>query len=71
MVSVAEELSGQILTALDRCDQCQSQAYFMVVLDSGELMFCRHHFLKNESPLREQAHFVLDQSEQLSKPRGE
>lgn len=65
MISVAEELSKKILTAVDRCDQCRSQAYYLVVLDSGELMFCRHHFLKNEKPLREQSHFVLDQSDQL------
>jgi hypothetical protein len=65
MNSVAEELSKKILTAMDRCDQCGSQAYYLVVLDSGELMFCRHHFMQNEKPLRKQSHFVLNQSDQL------
>ena len=34
------------LTAHDRCDQCGSQAYVLVVGLSGELTFCAHHFTK-------------------------
>ena len=35
-----------VLTALDRCDRCQAQAYVMVKGVQGELMFCSHHYNK-------------------------
>lgn len=49
----------------DRCDQCNAQAYYMVIFDSGNLYFCRHHFLANEDVLRETSYHVVDQSEIL------
>jgi hypothetical protein len=36
----------KILTALDRCDSCDSQAYVKVSGVSGELTFCAHHYGK-------------------------
>lgn len=54
-----------VLTANDRCDKCQSQAYFLAIFDSGELYFCRHHFRKHEDSLREHAYYIIDQSEAL------
>jgi hypothetical protein len=39
------------LTSLDRCDSCGAQAYVRVNLESGELLFCGHHFKKNEDTL--------------------
>lgn len=33
-----------LLTALDRCDVCQAQAYVAVIGVTGELMFCAHHY---------------------------
>jgi hypothetical protein len=35
-----------ILTANDRCDACQAQAYVKVVGVTGELCFCAHHYNK-------------------------
>ena len=35
-----------ILTANDRCDGCQAQAYVKIVGASGELLFCSHHYNK-------------------------
>ena len=35
-----------VLTALDRCDRCSSQAYVLVKGMAGELMFCSHHYNK-------------------------
>lgn len=35
-----------ILTALDRCDRCGSQAYVKISGSTGELMFCAHHYNK-------------------------
>ena len=40
-----------VMDARDRCDACQAQAYYLVKMIEGELMFCRHHFLKNEEKL--------------------
>lgn len=34
------------LSALDRCDRCTAQAYVMVSGESGELLFCSHHYNK-------------------------
>jgi hypothetical protein len=49
-----------------RCDRCGSRAYFMTVFDSGDLYFCRHHFIQNEEALREMAYYVIDESSQLA-----
>jgi len=34
------------LTAKDRCDRCDAQAYIAVKGIAGELMFCGHHYNK-------------------------
>jgi len=31
------------LTALDRCDRCGAQAYYMAVKTDQSLLFCAHH----------------------------
>jgi hypothetical protein len=41
-----EEAKEYILTAHDRCDKCDAQAYVMVKGVSGALMFCGHHYNK-------------------------
>ena len=54
------------LTALDRCDRCGAQAYVRVTLTSGaDLLFCAHHYRGNETPLRELAAAIHDESERL------
>ena len=53
------------LTALDRCDTCQAQAYYLVGFLVGELLFCRHHFLKDELILRETSFKIIDESSRL------
>jgi ribosomal protein S14 len=57
-----EQTEERAITAHDRCDQCGAQAYFLSIFESGELYFCRHHFLKNEEMIRELAYHVVDQS---------
>lgn len=39
------------LTALDRCDRCGAQAYVRTDLNDSELLWCNHHFTKNELTL--------------------
>lgn len=55
----------QILKTVDRCDQCGAQAYVLVRLISGELMFCGHHFNKHEEKLLKSAYEVIDEREYL------
>jgi ribosomal protein S14 len=35
--------SAPALTALDRCDRCGAQAAVRATLETGDLLFCRHH----------------------------
>ena len=35
-----------LLSANDRCDKCQAQAYVKVTGATGELLFCNHHYNK-------------------------
>ncbi|WP_196716586.1 DUF7455 domain-containing protein [Actinomyces trachealis] len=53
------------LTTADRCDTCGAQAYFRVVLASGELLFCAHHGRKNAAALERVALFIQDESARL------
>jgi hypothetical protein len=53
------------LTANDRCDYCGSQAYFWVNGINGDLLFCRHDFLKWEDKLRSYAFEIVDESHKL------
>jgi len=39
----AEVPRVRTLDANDRCDSCGSQAYVVVRMDAGELLFCAHH----------------------------
>lgn len=60
-----EDTEELTLTSSDRCDQCNAQAYFLARFASGELYFCRHHFMKSESVIRVRAYQIVDQSETL------
>ena len=46
MNMIAEEQQVWLLDATDRCDRCQAQAYVKVIGNSGELLFCNHHYNK-------------------------
>lgn len=54
------------LTAQDRCDRCNAQAYVRVTLPSGELLFCAHHWSRHEDALRPKAIEVHDQTHLLT-----
>ena len=51
------------LTALDRCDsgKCGAAAKVLVKGLEGELLFCGHHYHKNESKLSSWAYEVVDE----------
>lgn len=59
------ELEESTLTAQDRCDKCQAQAYYRIILINGDLLLCSHDYKKNESVLIEQALEVFDESARL------
>lgn len=41
---IQSEQESDTLNSLDRCDSCGAQAYVSVLLSSGVLMFCGHHY---------------------------
>lgn len=49
----------------DRCDSCSAKAFYLVKFPFGELLFCRHHFVKNEEALLEKAYDIFDDSDYL------
>jgi hypothetical protein len=57
-----EKEKSNILNASDRCDRCNSQAFYWVNGVSGDLLFCRHHFLKHEDSIRAYAFEVVDET---------
>jgi len=68
MAEKTEEISEQkeyILKAIDRCDACAAQAYVLVKGVTGELMFCGHHYQKNEKALKEFAYEIVDERDKL------
>jgi hypothetical protein len=54
------------LTGFDRCDACNAQAYVLVTLAAGELMFCAHHARAHAPAYKEIAVSILDESDKLS-----
>jgi hypothetical protein len=46
MNMIAEEQQVWLLDATDRCDRCAAQAYIKVIGNTGELLFCSHHYNK-------------------------
>lgn len=56
-----EEKQERELKVADRCDSCGSQAFVLVKGVSGELMFCGHHFDKNEDALKKFAYEIIDE----------
>ncbi len=54
-----------LLTTLDRCDRCSSQAYVKATGVNGELLFCGHHFKRVEEKIKQWAFEIIDERERL------
>ena len=54
-----------ILGPSNRCDSCHAEALVLVKGVTGELMFCGHHYNKNESALVNFAYEVIDERDKL------
>lgn len=55
-----------ILGPSTRCDQCSAEALVLVKGVVGELMFCKHHYEKNESALSKFAYETIDEREKIN-----
>lgn len=65
-------LSAPELSATDRCDRCNAQAYVRVVLEGGgDLLFCGHHWSRHEDVLRPKAQDVIDETHRLTQVPAE
>ena len=67
MTTTVEEKTERVLTLQDRCDSCKAQAFVLVKLLHGELMFCGHHYVKNSDKLNNQAYEIVDEREYINK----
>jgi hypothetical protein len=60
MMTFVEQGDGLVLTASDRCDRCSARAVVVTVVRSGStLLWCAHHYGKNEAALRAGAAVVV------------
>ncbi len=65
MTETVEQVERQLKVA-DRCDRCGSQAFVLVKGIAGELMFCGHHYTKNQEALEKYAYEVVDEREHIN-----
>lgn len=64
---MTQTLTAPALSATDRCDRCNAQAYVRVILPGGsDLLFCGHHWNRHEPVLRPQAIEVVDETHRLN-----
>lgn len=59
--------TAPVLSASDRCDRCNAQAYVRVVLEGGsDLLFCGHHWDQHETAVRPMAVDIVDELHRLT-----
>lgn len=56
------------LTAADRCDRCNAQAYVRATLSGLDLLLCAHHHREHGPALRDQGATVHDETALLTNP---
>lgn len=64
-MDITTALIADSLSAHDRCDSCGSQAYVQVFMSEGDLLFCSHHYKKNQDLLMSTAKHIHDESHKL------
>lgn len=67
---VVEEKQEYVLSPLNRCDQCSAEALVLVKGVTGELMFCGHHYAKNEKALSTFAYETIDERDKLKENKA-
>ena len=68
-VDVVDTPPERTLTAHDRCDLCSAQAYVRASFESGDLLFCNHHYKSAQAKIDATAVKVLNESWALSEKR--
>ena len=66
ITDMEKDQKTDVINVSDRCDRCGGQAFFWVNGVSGDLLFCRHHFLKYEDSIRSYAFEVIDETYKLN-----
>ena len=60
MKTDVEQRDGFTLSPADRCDRCSARAVVVTVMRSGgTLLWCAHHYARNEAALRAGAAVVV------------
>ena len=67
MMTLITETDERVLNLQDRCDSCGAQAFVMVKLLNGNLMFCGHHYSKHSDKLNSQSYEIVDEREYIDK----
>ena len=62
---VVSDKPSYVLGPVDRCDSCQAEALVWVNGVAGELLFCGHHYAKNEAKLKDYAFEIVDERSKL------
>lgn len=66
MSAAAIQPKAESLTANDRCDRCQAQAYVRTRLHSGsELMWCVHHWREHHEAVAPLCADIHDERDKL------
>jgi hypothetical protein len=65
MAEKIEDKKEYVLGPTNRCDSCSAEALVLVKGVTGELMFCGHHYSKNEEALSKFAYETIDEREKL------
>lgn len=53
------------ITNQDLCDACPAQAYVYAQFESGELLFCLHHWQEHKVKIEETALTIINEVERL------
>lgn len=61
-----QEIVDRQLKIADRCDRCGSQAFVLVKGITGQLMFCGHHYTKNEKALVKYSYEIIDERDYIN-----
>jgi|LakMenE18May11ns_1017448.scaffolds.fasta_scaffold9058476_2 hypothetical protein len=69
MLEESKQEETDQLNSQDRCDSCQAQAYVWVEGVNGDLLFCGHHFSKNEEKIRAYSFDIVDERHKLEVKR--
>jgi len=65
MPETKEEVK-KVLKISDRCDRCGAQAFVLATGVSGELLFCGHHYNKDEYAIIQWAYKIVNELDTIN-----